>query len=61
MEMELLIRILGGFLLYYSMTDEGKLWKRNKRENDFGANIKLITGSLIVIAIGLVLIISGKI
>jgi len=68
MEMELLVRILGGllliiggFLLYYSLTDEEKLWKGNKRDNDFGANIKLITGSLILIAIGLVLIISGKI
>ena len=65
--MELFIRILGGILLIIggfmfikSMTNEGKLWNRKNRDNDFGANIKIITGSLILIAVGLVLIISGK-
>ena len=65
--MELLIRILGGILLILggllfinSMNNEGKLWNRKNRDNDFGANIKFITGSLILIAVGLVLIINGK-
>lgn len=65
--MELIIRIFGGILLilgslifYRSVTDEGKLRKGNKRENDYGANIKLITGSLMLIVIGIVLIFSGQ-
>ena len=65
---ELIIRILGGLLfivgillLYFLIIDEEKLKRGNKRENDFGANIKLITGSLIAIILGLFLMISGKI
>lgn len=65
---ELIIRIIGGLLfivgillLYFLIIDEEKLKRENKRENDFGANIKLITGSLIAIILGLFLMISGKI
>ncbi len=67
MEQDLLVRILGlllvilgGILLYYTITNEEKLRNSRKKENDFGANYKLITGSVILIIVGIALLWTGN-
>ena len=67
MEQDLFVRILGlflillgGTLLYYSIVNEEKLRNSRKKENGFGANYKRISGSVILIIVGIVLLWTGK-
>jgi len=64
---EILVRILGvlliaigGYILYNSLIGEQKLWKKGKRENDYGANINIIFGGAALVFIGIVVLLSGK-